>query len=170
MNLHLYMDSVPLTYEVVSLLLTNNEVYSIQHYFIKCVGVLLQVVGFLKVLNSHSCNTILFAMKSYLIKEMASPEWGQISSILLNLHLKSDLIWGMTFGGRDLIIEVAFGGRDLIREVAFGGRDYCSINATTNKTDHNDTTEILKQVSLNTYNLNTFLQNISVKKHQNHTV
>jgi hypothetical protein len=76
----------------------------------------------------------------------------------------------MTFGGRDLIIEVAFGGRDLIREVAFGGRDYCSINATTNKTNHNDTTEILKQVSLNTYNLNTFLQNISVKKHQNHTV
>ena len=92
MNLHLYMDSVPLTYEVVSLLLTNNEVYSIQHYFIKCVGVLLQVVGFLMVLKSPSCNTILFAMKFYLIKEMASPEGGQISSILLNLHLKSDLI------------------------------------------------------------------------------
>jgi len=65
---------------------------------------------------------------------------------------------------------MTFGGRDLIREVAFGGRDYCSINATTNKMDHNDTTEILKQVSLNTHNLNTFLLNTSVKKHQNHPV
>ena len=39
------------------------------------------------------------------------------------MHLKSDLIKWMSFGGSVLIRGVAFGGSGIIRGVAFGGSD-----------------------------------------------
>ena len=53
---------------------------------------------------------------------MASFE-GHSLVVFNSVHLKSCLIRGLAFGGRDLIRRLAFGGRDLIRGLAFGGRD-----------------------------------------------
>ena len=45
-----YMQSVPITTNIVSLNPVHGEVYSIQHYVIKSVSDLQQVGGFLQVL------------------------------------------------------------------------------------------------------------------------
>ena len=46
LDLHLPMQSVPITTKVVSLIPTHGEVYLIQHYVIKLVSDLWQVGGF----------------------------------------------------------------------------------------------------------------------------
>ena len=43
--------------------------------------------------------------KSYLIKGVSSFGGRQFSTILLSVHLKSDLIRGVAFGGRDYCIS-----------------------------------------------------------------
>ena len=50
-DLQLHMQSVPFTTNVVSSNLVYGAVYSIQHYEIKLVNVLLRVGGFLRVLR-----------------------------------------------------------------------------------------------------------------------
>jgi hypothetical protein len=50
-DLHLPVQSVPITTKVVSLNPDHGEVYLMQHYVIKFVSVLLQVGGFLWVLR-----------------------------------------------------------------------------------------------------------------------
>jgi hypothetical protein len=50
LDLHLPMQSVPITTKVVSLNPVHGEVYLIQHYVIKYVSDLRQVGGFLRVL------------------------------------------------------------------------------------------------------------------------
>ena len=45
------MQSVPITFKVVSLNSAHGEVYLIQHYGIKFVNVLQQVCGFLRVIQ-----------------------------------------------------------------------------------------------------------------------
>jgi hypothetical protein len=45
--LQLPVQSVPITTKVLRSIPTHGEVYSIQHYVIKCVSDLRQVVGFL---------------------------------------------------------------------------------------------------------------------------
>ena len=50
LDLHLPMQSVPITTKVVSLIPTHGEVYLIQHYVIKLVNDLWQASGFLRVL------------------------------------------------------------------------------------------------------------------------
>ena len=50
LDLHLPMQSVPITTKVVSLIPTHGEVYLIQHYVIKLVSDLWQASGFLWVL------------------------------------------------------------------------------------------------------------------------
>jgi hypothetical protein len=47
MDLHLHMQSEPITTNVVSSNPAHGELYSIQHYVIKFVGDLRQVGGFL---------------------------------------------------------------------------------------------------------------------------
>ena len=47
LDLHLPMQSVPITTKVVSLIPTHGEVYLIQHYVIKLVSDLWQASGFL---------------------------------------------------------------------------------------------------------------------------
>ena len=51
LDLHLPMQSVPITTKVVSLIPTHGEVYLIQHYVIKLVSDLWQASGFLQVLR-----------------------------------------------------------------------------------------------------------------------
>ena len=51
LDLHLPMQSVPITTKVVSLIPTHGEVYLIQHYVIKLVSDLWQASGFLRVLR-----------------------------------------------------------------------------------------------------------------------
>jgi hypothetical protein len=51
LNLQLFMQSVPITTNVLSSNPVHGEMYSIHHYVIKFVSVLRQVGGFLQVLR-----------------------------------------------------------------------------------------------------------------------
>ena len=68
MVLGLPVQSVPITIKVVSSNPTHGEMYSIQHYVIKFVGDLLQVCGFLWVLQSpllYNWNIVESGIKHY---------------------------------------------------------------------------------------------------------